>query len=89
MKTTELTTELQKASKQMIFARRNLEKAETALSADLSNQLSTTIGYLASFILDANKERSNHEAETSRQLRELSDSISGLVVERCKSHMAD
>jgi len=83
------TTELQKASKQLIFAAKNLEKAETALAADLSDQLFRTIGYLASFILDADKERSNHEAETARQLRELSCSISGLVVERCKSHMAD
>tara|TARA_R110002110_G_scaffold2024_4_gene9248 strand:- start:6340 stop:6597 length:258 start_codon:yes stop_codon:yes gene_type:complete len=83
------TTELQKASKQLIFAAKNLEKAETALSADLSDQLSRTIGYLASFIRDADKERSNHEAETARQLRELSGSISGLVVERCKAYMAE
>ena len=83
------TTELQKASNKLLLAVKNLERAETALPDDCAQQLPRALVCLADFILDAEKERSRHEAATSRQLRELSKSISGLVVARCKNYFEE
>ncbi len=80
------TTELQKASNKLLLAAKNLARAETALPDDCAQQLPRALVCLSIFILDADKERSSHEAATARGLRELADSISGLLVARCKNY---
>ena len=81
------TTELQKASRKLILAAKNLERADTGLPEKFEAGMRRAIVSLAGLILEP--ENAAVERNTAANLRKLADSISGLVVERCKSHFSE
>tara|TARA_Y100001973_G_C5141326_1_gene303078 strand:- start:206 stop:457 length:252 start_codon:yes stop_codon:yes gene_type:complete len=78
------TTELQKAAQKLILASKNLDRAETGLPEECKASMRRALVGLARLISEP--EQSATERKTAENLRKLADSISGLVVARCKSH---